>query len=750
MNWPQVLLPESLDELLELRERHGNEMTLLAGGTALMNRIRTGEDAPAGLLSMGRLSELREIEAGGGLLRLGALVTHRRLERSAAARQALPLLTSAVSLVANRRVRNVGTLGGNVSDADYGYDPPGVLHALGARVTLRSKRVTRTLTLDEFLLGYHRTTLADDEVMTGIEVPLPAENADWVYLKHLTRSLEDRPALSVCAVAQRDADGRCLDLRVSVRAARPVPLRVAAAEAMARGNSLADGALVAEIAEAYAQASDPIDDMRASAAYRKRLVPVLVRRALEDIENGRRRAVKVWSVQHVPRKVDSGGVIGRPVPMVDADARVTGKIEYVLNMDVPGMCHAAVHRSERPHALIRSIDYSAAMRVAGVVGVLTREDFAPHTDINPYYGSVIRDQPVVAIDKVRYVGEPVAVVAALTERAAREAAALITVEYEDLDPVYDVEEALREAAPLLHDRDEMPAGSFVTVIPVRSHGGNVCNRFALRHGDVERGLAEADHVFQDAFTSPAVAHVPMEPHVALAWTEGDRLLVWSSTQTPYAVQHELAGLFDLPHAKVQVKVPSLGGGYGAKVYAKIEPIVAALTRKIGRPVKLTLSRAEDMICLTKHAVRITLTTGVMADGRLVARRVRALYNAGAYADISPRLITNGGAATPGPYRTPNVEVESYAVYTNLPPAPQPEPVLLDRGDPGLREPGLRRGRQPGRSLRQRRLRRPQHDRRAGRHAPGRAGRGRGHRPRGARPGAAAARAVASDAVRRSP
>jgi carbon-monoxide dehydrogenase medium subunit len=268
-------------------------MTLLAGGTALMNRIRTGESVPAGLLSLGSLKEMREIEVGGGALRLGALVTHRQLERSAVAREALPVLTSAVAIVANRRVRNVATLGGNVSDADYGYDPPTVLHALGARVALRSRRGSRVLGLDEFLVGHHQTTLADDEVLTSVEVPLLAEGCDWVYLKHLTRSAEDRPALSVCAVAQRDPDGRCLDLRVCVRAARPVPLRVAAAEAMARGHRLADGALVAEIAQAYARASDPVEDMRASAGYRKRLVPVLVRRALEDIDNQRRRAVKV-------------------------------------------------------------------------------------------------------------------------------------------------------------------------------------------------------------------------------------------------------------------------------------------------------------------------------------------------------------------------------------------------------------------------------------------------------------------------
>ncbi|HKS99265.1 MAG TPA: FAD binding domain-containing protein, partial [Rugosimonospora sp.] len=231
--WPQVRHPETLAELLALRARSGPGTALLAGGTALMSRIRTGADRPAGLLSLGLLAELRQIELGDGVLRLGALVTHRQLERSSLVRRVLPVLASAVALVANRRVRNVGTVGGNVADADYGYDPPGVLHALGARVELRSARSRRLVGLDEFLVGHHRTTLAGDEVLTSIEAPLPAEGADWVYLKHLTRSAEDRPALSVCAIATRDADGYCRDLRVSVRAARPVPLRVAEAEAMA-------------------------------------------------------------------------------------------------------------------------------------------------------------------------------------------------------------------------------------------------------------------------------------------------------------------------------------------------------------------------------------------------------------------------------------------------------------------------------------------------------------------------------------
>lgn len=293
MSWPQVLLPDTVDELLALRAEHGPDATPIAGGTALMIRLRSGVSRPGLLLSLNRLTELGDIDVTGGKVRIGSLVTHRRLERSAALRGALPLLSSTVALIANRRVRNVGTIGGNISDADYGYDPPGVVCALDGSVTLRSLRGARTLPLAEFAIGYRRTTLADDEILTSVELPVPGPDTDWVYLKHLTRSVEDRPAMSVCALADRAADGRCRELRVMVRAARPTPLRVSEAEAMARGRRLSEPGLAAEIADAYAAAADPVEDHRASAAYRRRLVPVLVRRALADLDRRARRAVKV-------------------------------------------------------------------------------------------------------------------------------------------------------------------------------------------------------------------------------------------------------------------------------------------------------------------------------------------------------------------------------------------------------------------------------------------------------------------------
>ena len=362
--------------------------------------------------------------------------------------------------------------------------------------------------------------------------------------------------------------------------------------------------------------------------------------------------------------------IGSAVGYIDGHERVRGTINFVLNRELPGMLHCAIHESDQPHAYIRNIDVSHAASVPGVVGILTRDDFKLPGAPSPFFGPVVQDQPVVALDKVRYVGEPVAAIVAETPEAAAEAAALIIVEYEDLQGVFSLQDALQDDAPLVHEPNKEIdlSESFVHVVPVRELGGNVGNRFSLRHGDVEEGLARADRVFQHTFHCPAVAHVTMEPHVAIASFEAGRLNVWSSTQTPYSVRYELASMFRLPTSKVRVKVSPVGGGYGAKVYAKIEPLVSVMAWKTGRPVKLVLTRSQDFVNLTKHEASITLTTGVTSSGLLVARDVVAHFNAGAYSDISARLITNAGAATPGPYRIPNVRVESLAIFTNQAPA----------------------------------------------------------------------------------
>jgi CO/xanthine dehydrogenase Mo-binding subunit len=364
----------------------------------------------------------------------------------------------------------------------------------------------------------------------------------------------------------------------------------------------------------------------------------------------------------------SGTAVGRSVDMVRARARVDGSLDYALNAQVPGMVFAKLLRSPVPHARIRSIDVQAAEKMPGVVAVLTAADLDRPGGPAGHYGPVVRDQPVLCGDRVRFAGDPVAAVAAETEEAAAAALLAIEVEYDELDHVSTLDEALADGASLVHDRPPPPRERSYSDINLIGREGNICLKFQLATGDLGAGFAQADLILENTYESPAVQHVTMEPHVVLATFVGTKLEVLSSTQSPYAVRDTLAEMFGLPTADVRIIVPPLGGGYGAKTYAKFEPVTAALAWKARRPVKLVLSREEEFVSITKHAARIHLRTGVTRDGKIVARQVTAHFNAGAYADISPRLIKNGGYSCVGPYDIPNVRVDSYAVYTHLPPA----------------------------------------------------------------------------------
>ncbi len=364
----------------------------------------------------------------------------------------------------------------------------------------------------------------------------------------------------------------------------------------------------------------------------------------------------------------SNGAVGRSVPMVDARERVTGSIAYALNFELPGTLVGRILRSPYAHARVVRVDTSRAERLPGVIAVLSRNDLLDQDELLPFFGPVMRDQGIVAMDKVRFVGDPVAAVAAMDDDAAQAALELIEVEYEQLPAVFDAEEALEPGAPILHPGPPRLAGGFADIVLNLESDTNRLNHFKLRRGDVEQGFAESDLIFEHTFRAPAVQHVPFETHVALAQVEAGRVTVWAGTQTPHILRAQLADMFRLPLAQVRVVVHTLGGGYGSKCYPKVEPLAAALAWKARRPVKIVLSRSEDFLTVTKHGVSIHLKTGVKRDGSLVARQATCYFNAGAYADISPRLIKNGGYGSIGPYRIPHVRVDSYAVYTNIVPA----------------------------------------------------------------------------------
>lgn len=360
--------------------------------------------------------------------------------------------------------------------------------------------------------------------------------------------------------------------------------------------------------------------------------------------------------------------IGRSLPRLESEAKVAGTAEYIHNLELPGMLYGKIVHSLHPHARVRGIEVLAALEVEGVRRVVTAEDVRTVT-AEDYYGPAFWDQPVLAIGKVRHVGEAVAVVLADTQHAADEAADLVDVDYEELPAVYDEVEAAEEGAPLVHESIR-PSGLFTDLQALgEREGTNVNFHYKLVRGDVEAGFAAADRVFEHTFKTPATTHAPMEPLVSVAEV-GDRgnLVVHSASQNPSQVRTELSRLFGITENKVRVRTAFLGGGFGAKLYPRVEPIAAVCTRLTGHPVRIALSMEEQFVNLTRHATTFRMRTGVTADGTIIARACDIWWNSGAYADIGPRVTQKTGMTAAGPYDIENVGINSYNVYTNLPPA----------------------------------------------------------------------------------
>jgi CO/xanthine dehydrogenase Mo-binding subunit len=286
---------------------------------------------------------------------------------------------------------------------------------------------------------------------------------------------------------------------------------------------------------------------------------------------------------------------------------------------------------------------------------------------HPYYGPAYRDRPVLAIDRVRYEGEPVAAVAAVDEATANAALDLIEVEYDALPDSITIDDALAPGAALVHE-DLQPAGHFKDLASLRPvPGTNICHHVQYARGDAATALAGADLIVEGTYTFPKVQHVSMEAHVAIARWEPDQITVWSATQNPYSVRSELAILFGMPMNRIRLIVPYLGGGFGAKTYAKMEPIAIALSRLVGRPVKVAASIQDAFKIVRRCEAKVRMRIGLRRDGVLEGIEVDAYYNLGAYADIGPRVVQKGVYTATGPYRFPAFRINGYAVYTNTTP-----------------------------------------------------------------------------------
>src|SRR5712692_3347629 len=355
-------------------------------------------------------------------------------------------------------------------------------------------------------------------------------------------------------------------------------------------------------------------------------------------------------------------VVGKSVTRVDAGEKVTGEAIYGYDLILPNMLYGKVVFSPRPHAKIKRIDTEKARRLPGVHAVITAKD-APWT-----HGESIKDKPFLAQGKVRYIGEPVAAVAAEDEDTAQAAAKLIEVEYEDLTAYLDPEEACRPGAMPIHE--DFPSYKKMEFVVTSPEMPNVCEHFKLRTGEVEKGFRESDFVFEERYSVPIIQHAAMEPHSSHAQVdpESGRVTIWVANDAPFRALHEISEALGLPKEKIRFINPLQGGGFGSKGGLKVEPIAVALAYHTGgRPVRVKFNREESFIStLTRHEAVIYIKSGVKKDGSIRARQVTIFWGAGAYAEKSPTVCIRGSLPAPGPYRIPHVKVDGYAVYTNKP------------------------------------------------------------------------------------
>ena len=353
--------------------------------------------------------------------------------------------------------------------------------------------------------------------------------------------------------------------------------------------------------------------------------------------------------------------IGERALRDDAREKVTGSTIFLEDMKLVGMLYGKVLRSRCAHARIVRIDTGVAERLPGVRGVVVGADL-------PFlHGESMHDEPLIARDRVRYLGEAVAAVAAVDEETAERALDLIDVEYEELPAVYDVLEAVKPGAPLLHENVERyTRAPGVTPIP----GTNVCNHFELTRGDIVEGFTESDFIFEDTFTTPMQQHCCIEPHISICRIgRNDRLTLWCNNDSPFRARQEIASSLRLPMADIRLITPQgIGGNFGGKGGLKSEAIAIALAWKIrDRPIRVVYTR-EDDFCSTigRHPSVIKMKTGVKKDGTIVARKVEFYLETGAYAEKGPTVTRFCGVSVAGPYKIPNVRVDGYCVYTNKP------------------------------------------------------------------------------------
>ena len=336
--------------------------------------------------------------------------------------------------------------------------------------------------------------------------------------------------------------------------------------------------------------------------------------------------------------------LGRSIVKLDAMPKVLGAAMYGADLKRPGMLYGAMVVSPHAHARIRSIDWAPALSVGGVAAVLTAKDIpGPNS-----YGTILKDQPFLAGDKVRYVGDPVAIVIAANEELARRVTREVRVDYEKLPGLFDPREAMKPDAIRIHEK------------------GNILIHSKMRKGNIEEGFRKAHVVVEKRFITQTVEHAYIEPEAALAYWEGEMLVVHGCSQGPHYHRQEIARMLGLPTSRVRLIQATTGGGFGGKIDLSLQHFVALGAFVTGRPVKMVWNRDESLRTSTKrHPFFLHYRMGATRDGHLTAALTEIIGNTGAYASFGPAVILRSATMALGPYDCPHVHVDAYGVHTNL-------------------------------------------------------------------------------------
>lgn len=353
----------------------------------------------------------------------------------------------------------------------------------------------------------------------------------------------------------------------------------------------------------------------------------------------------------------SFSAIGQPVPQDEGPEKVSGKALYAADVRLPGMLWGKVLRSPYPHATILHIDTARARQVPGIHAVLTGQDLPDRR-----VGRLLRDIPVLARDRVLFVGEKVAAVAADTPEAAEAALNLIEVAYEELPAVFDPLEAMHSTAPTLHPQ----MASYQGLPQPAATVNNVFAHNTWSKGDMDAGFGAADRIFEHTFTAQLMHQAYIEPHACVVQIDDNgRAQVWANNKGPFMLREQLAAVWDVAQEQIRVNPTSIGGDFGGKGSFMDVPLCYHLARHAGRPVKMVMDYIQELMAANpRHPALITLKTGVTTDGRMLARQARIVFNSGAYGAFKPRVYIRGADHSGGPYRIPHVQIDSYMVYTN--------------------------------------------------------------------------------------